>query len=100
MQSQITTRLSQALTTSKQKLQLLDAGKLKSVGEKGAVFVLQKPHDCLYIPAGHVVLEFASDAPMVYGLRKLLLVRGERDHLNYGRLVEAYVHAKKDVTKM
>ena len=69
------------------KLQWLDAGKLKSLGEKGAVFVLQNPHDCLYIPAGHVVLEFASDAPMVYGLRKPLLVRGERDHLNYGRLV-------------
>ena len=59
------------------------------LASKGCVGVVceQKAKDVLYIPAGHVVIEKASEGMLLYGFRKAWMNIGDAAHQSYEAMI-------------
>ena len=63
-------------------------------------FVVLKPDDVLFMPAGWVVCERSSASVLVYGVRKSYLLPGEDSKNNFSEACELLKRSGRDPTKM
>ena len=72
------------------------------LASKGCVGVVceQKAKDVLYIPAGHVVIEKASEGMLLYGFRKAWMNIGDAAHQSYEAMIGCWREEGRQTQRM
>ena len=63
-------------------------------------YVEQRPHEAIFIPTGHIVLEKAITPALVYGLRRPLIIQGKTHAEAYASMISMYRAGSKPLGKM